>query len=104
MQTTWGFPMLNAQAVGPDQAEAAIQRIAEAGRRVPRGEKALVMALHRALDELQDAVDEARSLGVASGAIEDALGIWRGSATTDITDSAGAQTRGVGRPRLRLVD
>lgn len=71
------IPMLNAQTVAPDQTQAAIQRIVDASRRVPRGDQALVMAIHIALDDLQDAVDEARLLDVAWGKIEDALGIWR---------------------------
>lgn len=95
--------MLNARAVAPDLTQAAIQRIVNASGRAPRGEQALVMAVNRALDELQDAVDEARLLGVPWETIEDALGTWRGTATTDITDSAGGQSRGVRRPRLRLV-
>jgi len=95
--------MLSAQTVAPDQTQAAIQRIVDASRRVPRGDQALVMAIHIALDDLQDAVDEARLLDVAWETIEDALGIWRGAATTGITDSVGAQTLGARRPRLRLV-
>ena len=96
--------MLNAQTVAPDQTQAAIQRIVDAAGRVPRGNQALVMDIHKALDDLQDAVDEARLLDVAWGTIENALGIWRGAATIDNTDSAGHQTLGAHRPRLQLVD
>lgn len=85
--------MFNAQPVVPDETQAAIQRIVDASRRVPRGDQAPVMAMHIALDDLEDAVDEARLLGVAWETIDDALGIW----------SLRAQTLGVRRPRLRLV-
>jgi hypothetical protein len=92
--------MLPAYAAAADQTQEAIQRIVDAGKQIPRGAQASVLALNAALDGLQDAVDEARSLGVADEAIEDALGPWPGAATND---SVGVSTLHAPRPRLHLV-
>jgi hypothetical protein len=79
--------MGNTRTVAPDQIQAAIGRIIEAGNRVPRGPEALVNAVNQALDGLQLAVDEARLLGVGREAIEDALGVWRGAVSAELTCS-----------------
>jgi hypothetical protein len=89
--------MLNARTEAPDPTEAALQRIVDAGKRVPHGAQALVLAITGALDELQDAVDEARSLDVGEDDIQDALGAWRVTATSVVTAPVAR------RPRLRLV-
>jgi hypothetical protein len=75
------------QTVVPDQTKAALDRIADAAGRVPCGRQALVTALQGGLDDLQDAVDEARALGIAWQSIEDALGIWGAPTSTDSRNS-----------------
>jgi hypothetical protein len=92
--------VLPAYAAAADQTQEAIQRIIDVGKQIPCGAQASVVALNAALDGLQDAVDEARLLGVADEAIEDALGPWGGAATDD---SVGVSTRQARRPRLQLV-
>jgi peptidyl-tRNA hydrolase len=89
--------MLNVRPEAIDETEAALERIVDAGKQVPRGAQALALVMAGALDELQDAVDEARSLGVDEAAIQDALGEWRVTATPVVA------TRVARRPRLRLV-
>jgi hypothetical protein len=92
--------MLPAYAVDPEQPQEAIQRIVEAGKLIPGGEAASVLALSSALRGLEDAVEEARSLGVTERAIEQALARWRSVATVVHVD---APTRETPRPRLHLV-
>jgi hypothetical protein len=75
------------RTVAPDQIQAAIGRIIEAGQRVPRGAQALVTAVNQALDHLQLAVDEALLLGVGRETIDDALGAWRGAVSAELTGS-----------------
>jgi hypothetical protein len=75
------------RTVAPDQIQAAIGRIIEAGQRVPRGAQALVTAVNQALDHLQLAVDEALLLGFGRETIDDALGAWRGAVSAELTGS-----------------
>ena len=79
--------MRNEQTVGLDQTQASLARIRDAARRIPRGRQALVVALQGGLDDLQDAVDEARALGVAWETIEDALGVWAAATSIDSRNS-----------------
>jgi hypothetical protein len=92
--------MLHAYAAAADHTQEAIQQIVDSSKLIPRGEKTRVSALNAALDGLQDAVDEARSLGATDESIEDALGHWRGPANDDYV---GAPTREAPRRRLYLV-
>lgn len=79
--------MRNEQTVGLDQTHAALDRIRDAARRIPRGRQALVVALQGGLDELQDAVDEARAFGISWETIEDALGVWAAATSIDSRNS-----------------
>jgi hypothetical protein len=90
--------MGNTRTVAPDQIQAATGRIIEASNRVPRGAQALVtavnqalddlrLAVNQALDDLQLAVDEARLLGVDRETIEEALDVWRGAVSAELTGS-----------------
>jgi hypothetical protein len=92
--------MLHAYAAAADQTQEAIQQIVDARKLIPLGAETRVSALNAALDGLQDAVDEARSLGVPDEAIEGTLGSWRGAANDDCV---GAPTHEAPRRRLYLV-
>ncbi|MDT5076552.1 MAG: hypothetical protein QOJ80_1189 [Mycobacterium sp.] len=84
--------MTQQTAAVADQWQEAIQRIVDAGKLIPAGVQPRLSALNASLDGLEDAVEEARSLGVAEEAIEDALGPWGAAATLEAP-----------RPHLRLV-
>jgi hypothetical protein len=84
--------MTQQTAAVADRSQEATQRIVDAGKLIPAGIQPRLSALNAALDGLEDAVEEARSLGVAEQAIEDALGPWGTAATFEAP-----------RPRLRLV-
>jgi hypothetical protein len=92
--------MLPAYAAAADQTQEAIQQIVDARKLIPLGAETRVSALNAALDGLQDAVDEARSLGVPDETIEGTLGPWRGAANHDCV---GAPTHEAPRRRLYLV-
>ena len=92
--------MLHAYAAAADQTQEAIQQIVDARKLIPLGAETRVSALNAALDGLQDAVDDARSLGVLDEAIQGALGPWREAANDD---SVGAPTREAPKRRLYLV-
>jgi hypothetical protein len=79
------------RTAAPDDVRFAIQRIAEAAARVPRGAQALVLALNAALDELQSAVDDARRLGAPEALISEALGTWSCSVDGDSATEADAE-------------
>jgi hypothetical protein len=87
-------------AVVADRSQEAIQRIVDAGKLIPVGVQPRLSALNAALDGLEDAVEEARSLGVAEEAIEDALGPWSAAATVERVEAPILEAP---RPRLRLV-
>ncbi|WP_319449970.1 MULTISPECIES: hypothetical protein [unclassified Mycobacterium] len=84
--------MTQRTATVADRRQEAIQRIVDAGKLIPVGLQPRLSVLNAALDGLEDAVEEARSLGVAEDAIEDALGPWGAAATLEAP-----------RPRLQLV-
>jgi hypothetical protein len=92
VSTDW-LDMTQHTAAVADRSLEAIQRIDDAGQLIPTGVEVRPSALNAALDDLEDAVEEARSLGVAEDDIQDALGPWR-------TDAPIIEAP---RPRLRLV-
>lgn len=92
--------MLPAYAAAADQTQEAIQQVVDAGKLIPLGTDTRVSALNAALDGQQDAIDEARSLGVPDEAIEEALGPWRGAANGDCV---GAPTSEAPRRHLYVV-
>jgi hypothetical protein len=92
--------MTQQTAAVADRSHEAIQQIVDAGKLIPTGVEVPLSALNAALDGLEDAVDEARELGVGEAAIEDALGPWRATATVESLDAPAFKAA---RPRLRLV-